>query len=438
MKGKLIRLQRKKWKHQFLLLLLLAGFYFFTAITVMATPVTVIKGGTIYPIAGNIINNGTILIEEGKIKKIGLNIPVPANATIIEAQGKVITPGFIDSYTHLGLVMISSEPSESDLRDKMEGPLPYLKVMDAFNPSNPAIEVTRIAGVTTALVAPLGDTVFGINSLFKLDGNNALRMALVPNAAINANLAPVWSSYSRQTGLGTPSTRMGYAAFLRNLLIQAQEYKKTRKIAVLNNNPLYQILIPKYDPIMEALLPILEKKLPLMINANRASDILNALYLKDKFNISLIIRGGTEGYKVTNEIAKRNVPVIVGPLTKPSGSLELQNSRLDNPAILARAGIKIAFQTGETHNIRNLPIQAGIAVAHGLPYNEALKAVTLNPAEIFGIKNKTGTLEPGKDADIVIWNGDPLEPATQVEHVFINGVKIPLKSRQTELFNYYK
>lgn len=203
-----------------------------------------------------------------------------------------------------------------------------------------------------------------------------------------------------------------------------------------NNN--IALLPPEFDPSLEALLPVLSGKVPLIVTVHRASDILTILHLADEFHVRIILSQATEGYKVAGEIAKRKVPVIVGPLTQPPGILEMAGARMDNAAILARRGVKLAFMTGSAHNVRNLPVEAGLAVAYGLPYDTALRALTLSPAEIFGIGRFIGSLTPGKDADLVIWEGDPLEPTTRVHKVFINGKEIPLKSHQTELFNQFK
>jgi len=299
-------------------------------------------------------------------------------------------------------------------------------VAEGINPASTLIPVTRIEGITTALAVPSGNLVSGQAVLIDLDGATMEQMVVRSPVGIVADL-----SESGKDDAG--GSRAGIAARLRQVFRDALEYE--RRKTDFSRAQMRPLSASAGD--LEALLPVLHGRVSLIALANRRSDIETALRLAKEFRLKLILAGAAEGWEIAAAIAAAGVPVLVEPMDNIPGYDSL-GIRYENAALLVKAGVAVALLETDTHKSRNLRQQAGNAVAYGMTWDQALRAVTLSPAEIFGVADRYGSLEPGKVANLVVWSGDPFEFTTGVEHVLIRGKEIPLKSRQTELLERYK
>ena len=392
-------------------------------------PMLAIVNGTVRTAVGPPIERGTVLIRGGRITAVGRDVSVPAGAKVIDAAGKVVTPGFIESNTNLGIVEISlSAEGTADQSSTDAGIGAAFNVVDAFNPFATAIPVTRVDGITRALVVPggTGHLLLGQAAVFDLLGEHVPASVTRSPAAMIAVLG--------EAGAGvTGGSRASAMLRLRELLQDAADFNRNR--AAWNSAQRRDYARGRLD--LEALRPVILGELPLAVSANRASDLLAALRLADEFKLKLILVGAAEGWKVADQIASANVPVIVKPLTNVP-SFDALGATLENAARLHRAGVTVALSSFETHRAHTLRQEAGNAVSYGLDRDAALSAVTLAPAQIWGVANETGSLEAGKDADVVIWSGDPFELTTSAERVFIKGQEIVKTTRQTELLKKYR
>jgi imidazolonepropionase-like amidohydrolase len=390
----------------------------------------------IYTMNSAPIENGVLILKDGKIVDVGTGIQTPPGARVIDASGKTVLPGFIDSNCHVGLEEVNQVKATVDDSEATDPVTPQLSVLDAFYPDSKTIGVTRSNGITSGIVAPADENVFtGMSAVVEFSGNRLDQIVLKSPSALHVTLgeAPK-TTYGERNKI--PSTRMGTAYLLRETFQKAREYdQKWKDQSKSKSDKGKESKEPERNLKSEAVLQVLQGKLPLVVSAHRVDDILTAIRIADEFGISnLVINHGTEAYKISNILAQKKIPVLVGPVTTQPDRMETLGARYDNAALLQKAGVVIAIQTNDTHNVRNLPYEAGIAVANGLPYEEALKAITLNPARIFKIDDQVGTLEKGKRANFMIANGDPLEPKTVIEKVFIAGVEIPDVNYQKQLW----
>jgi imidazolonepropionase-like amidohydrolase len=385
-----------------------------------------ITGGTVYPVSGPKIDNATVVIRDGRIAAVGTNVAVPAGATRIDATGKWVTPGLIESGGTLGLIEITQLQSTNEAFQRTSEVAASFNVAEGINPASALIPITRIEGITTALTWPQGQLIAGQGVMIDLDGATVEAMLVKSPAAVLATLA----QDSKDEGGGS---RAGAAARLRRVFNDALEYSRRR--TDYTRAQMQQLAAGAAD--LEALMPVLRGQLPLVVIANRRSDIETALRIAREYKVRLILAGAAEGWTVADRIAAAGVPVLVQPLDNIP-TYDGLGARYENAALLAKAGVKVALLENDTHNARNLRQQAGNAVAYGMPWAQALRAVTLTPAEVFGVADRYGSLEPGKVANVVVWTGDPFEFSTGVEHVFIRGKEMPLRSRQTELMERYR
>ncbi|MBW3628874.1 MAG: amidohydrolase family protein [Gemmatimonadetes bacterium] len=400
----------------------------------LAAQVIAIEGGTVYTMAGPPIENGTVLIRDGKILAVGVGISVPNGARRIDARGKIVTPGLFESSTHIGLAEVDAVETTNDF--VAQGPAgtatsdlitAAFNVADGINPASMVIPVTRISGVTTTVTRPEGGLVAGQGVVIDLAGSRLDDMLVKSPAAMFASLGDA----SRVAGGGA---RAGATLRLREVLDDAKQYAARR--TAFERNETRDFAESRLD--LEALIPVVEGRLPIAVEAHRASDIRTVLRIADEYRLKLILLGATEGWMVAGDIASARVPVVVKALDDLPASFERLGARLENAALLRAAGVLVAITTNTTHDARNLKQEAGNAVANGLPYEEALRAITLYPAQIWGVADTHGSLEAGKVADVVVWDGDPLELLTRVNAVIIGGRPIPLVSRQTELRDRYR
>ncbi len=387
-----------------------------------------ITNARIYTISGPVIERGTVVIRDGKIAAVGASVAVPAGARVIDAAGKVVTPGFLDSSTGLGTVEIDADDPSNDQSVTGDHITAAFNVADNLNPFSTLLPVTRVEGITRAVVAPgNGSTVIA--------GQGVLIDLGTQGATLNIQRSPV-AMYAvlGQAGAGrSGGSRAAAILRLREALQDARDYAANRR--AFESAQRRDYVLSRLD--LEALQPVLRGELPLIISVHRASDILSALRVAREFNLRLIVSGASEGWIVARELAAANTPVIVNSMGNIPG-MESLGITLENAARLHAAGVNVVFASFESHNSRNLKQIAGNAVSYGMPYDAALRAITLGPARLWGIADRYGTLEVGKDADVVVWSGDPLELTTAVEHVFINGRAMPDETRQRALFNRYR
>lgn len=409
-------------------------------------PAIVLRGGRLLTITHGVIENGVLVMENGKITAVGAAaaVQVPKNARILDVTGMTVYPGLIDSETHLGLTEISADTTTNDLEETSDAIMPHMHVYDAFHAESELIPVTRMNGVTNAIVAPqTRDTLPGQDSFVQLDGKSSDEMLLVRDIAMPLNFTGRQRRNESFQGAKFPQTRMGMAAQLRQVFIDAQDYAQKsadfdKKSADWEKDKKGdKPSPPKRDLKLEALLPYLEGKRPVVLAAEEPSDLKTALGLAREFHLKVILNHVSHSQILLDEIAATGLPVIVGPIYETPRDDERYDSVYKLPAELARRGVKIAFASYDEHNVRNLPYQAGYAVAFGLSHEEAMKALTLNPAEIWGLAGQLGSLDSGKSATLVVADGDPLEFKTAVKRVFIAGHEVPMESRQTRLRDEY-
>jgi imidazolonepropionase-like amidohydrolase len=405
-----------------------------------------LKGGKLLTVTHGAIENGVIVMQGGKITAVGAasSVNIPSSAQVIDATGMTIYPGLIDSETQLGLTEISAENMTNDLVELSDEIMPHMHTAEAFHAESALIPVARLNGITNAVVAPEGgDTLPGQDSFIQLAGANATEMLLIRDNAMPLN----FTGDERRNKGGFdkrkfPSTRMGLATQLRQAFIDAQDYKSKltdyeRKKADAAQNKKPEPLAPKRDLKLEALIPYLEGKKTIVLAAESPSDLQTAVSLANEFKLKFVLNHIAHSQPVLDYVASLKVPVIVGPIYEAPKEDERYDTVYSLPAQLYKRGVKIVFASYSAHNVRNLPDQAGFAIAFGLPYDEALKAITINAAEVWGVADQLGSLDVGKTANVVMANGDPLDVKTDVKQVFIQGRAIPMTSRQTQLRDEY-
>ena len=403
-----------------------------------------ITGGKLLTITHGTIDNGMLIIDNGKIAAVGVanSVKVPANAQVIDVKGMTVYPGLIDSETHLGLTEIEADRMTNDLVETSDEIMPHMHVSDAFHAETVLIPVTRYNGITNAIVAPESrDTLPGQDSFIQLAGTDATQMLLIRDLAMPLNFTGSQRRNESFANAQYPQTRMGMAAQMRQAFTDAQgyaakweEYNKKKASSKAGETPPSP---PSRDLKLEALLPYLEGKKPVVVKAETANDVETAYALAQEFKLRVILNGLTQAQSIYDKIAQWKVPVILGSIYKAPKEWERYDTVYRMPGELSKRGVKIAFASFDAHQVRNLPYAAGFAVAFGLPYDEAMKALTLYPAQIWGVDDQMGSLDVGKTANVVIANGDPLDVQTDVKYVFIQGKSIPMVDRQTELRDRY-
>jgi imidazolonepropionase-like amidohydrolase len=408
-----------------------------------ANQAVALKGGRLLTMTHGVIENGVIVMQNGRRRAGGgAGPPAPPGARVIDVKGMTVYPGLIDSETHLGLVEISADRMTNDEIEMSDEIMPHMHVADAFHAETALIPVTRINGITNAIVAPAsGDTLPGQDSFIQLSGPSATEMLVVRDIAMPLNFTGRQRRNQNFDAAKFPFTRMGMATQLRQAFLDAQDYDQ--KLAAYekkksgSDEKEKDKAPPKRDLKLEALLPYLHGNRPVVLAAEEPNDVLTALDLANEFHLKVILNHVTHSAALLDRIAAAKLPVIVGPIYEEPKESERYDAVFSLPAQLAKRGVKIAFASYDAHQARNLPYAAGYAVAFGLPAEEALKALTLNPAQIWGVDKDLGSLEVGKLGNVVVANGDPLDVRTDVKHVFIQGQEIPLTNKQTQLRDQY-
>ena len=407
----------------------------------------VLKGGKLLTVSHGVIENGLLVMQEGKITAVsgGGSAKVPRDARVIDVTGMTVYPGLIDSETHLGLTEISAEDMTNDLIESSDEIMPHMHVYDAFHAESELIPVARFNGITNAIVAPdSGDTLPGQDAFIQLDGRSSREMLLVKDIALPLNLTGEQRRNETWEKRKFPSTRMGLAAQLRQAFLDALDYRqkfadyeKKKSEATGDDKDRKAPTPPKRDLKLEGLLPYLDGKKPIVLAAEEGSDLETAVALAREFNLKFVLNHISHSQKILDYVATLKVPVIVGPIYEDPKPEERYDAVYRLPALLQQRGVKIVFASYGAHNVRNLPYAAGYATAFGLSHDEALKAITLNPAEVWGLSDQLGSLDTGKTANVVVANGDPLDVKTDVKQVFIAGREVPMTNRQTMLRDQY-
>ena len=382
-----------------------------------------ITGGKVYPVSGPAIENGTVLIRDGKIAAVGANVSVPADAQRIDATGKWVTPGLINAATTLGLVEIGLEGFTRDVsargRDNIAA---AFTVWEGFNAHSVYLAPAREEGVTSVLIAPSGGLVSGQAAFLTLADGWLNDMLLRAPVAMIAEVG--------DKGAAGVGARAEVLVKLRELFEDTRAYQRNRSAFERGETRDYSA--SRLD--LEAMIPVLEGRLPVIVVADKAEDIQAALKTARDYNLRLIIAGGAEGWMIADELRGGRVTVMTGAMNNIPGWSSL-GQRQDNAALLRRAGVNVVLIGNgpgdpELFNVRNIRQEAGNAVAYGMTWDDALRAVTLGPAELFGVADKVGSLQPGREANVVIWNGDPFELLTNVDRVFVRGQEKQRNSRQ--------
>lgn len=386
--------------------------------------VTAIVGGRIVPVEGEPIEAGTLLIEDGRVGALGgPDVAVPPGARVVDAAGKWVLPGFIEAHGHLG-VHEEGEGWEGNDGNEMTDPVTaHVRAIDAINPDEQGWRDAIIGGVLAVNVNPgSGNPIGGQTVAVKCWGgtvdDRVLREPSGIKSALGENPKRVYREQKK-----TPSTRLGTAAVIRGAFVEAQNY--LAKIEAEAARPAEERKPVERDLKLEALGRVLRREIPWRQHVHRADDIATALRIADEFGYELVIDHGTEAHLVADRLARRGVPVIIGPLFTSRSKVELRNRSLANPGRLARAGVTIAITTDHpVVPVNFLVHQATLAVKEGLDRETALRALTINPARILRIDDRLGSLAGGKDADLCVWSGDPLDVMQRVERAFIDGREI--------------
>ncbi len=395
------------------------------------TGVFALTNASIQTVTNGVITNGTIILSGGKIVDIGTNVTIPAGATTIDCKGLWIYPGIIDGGTHIGLLEFGQVEQASDQQESGQV-IPQMKALTAVNPNTPIIPVTRVSGVTTVIVYPTGGLIPGTAALMDLHGYVPDQMfAGFEGICVNFPNTGRRGFFDRRTDEEVKKAAEKALNQLNETWDKAVQYAKLDSATGGKGMTYY--------PEMQALMPAVRGEKPLMIEANAAKDITAALkWIKEKKVKKAILTGVAEGWRVADDIAKANIPVVTGPvLALPSRDYDRYDKAYANAGLMKKAGVKVALRTNDTENVRNLLYNAGFAATYGMGKEDALKAVTIVPAEIFGVASQMGSLEKGKNATLFICDGDPFETKTQVKHVFIDGWQMPMNTRQTDLYDEF-
>jgi len=385
----------------------------------IATETLAIRGDVLHTMAGPPIADGVVVIDDGTITAVGpaATTPVPAGAKIV--RGAVVTPGLVDAHSVVGLAGYLNQPQDQDQLDTGEAIQPELRAVDAYNPQERLIEWLRGFGVTTVHTghAP-GALVAGQTMVVKLAGATVEEATLVPTAMVAVTLGDAARPPSDADGKKSPGTRSKAVAMLRAQLVKGQEYLRKRGLADETKRP-------DRDLRLEAVARVLARDWPLLVTADRAADIASALRIAEEFNVRIVLDSAAEAYLLVDRIKAAGVPVVVHPTMRRSGGGgETENLSFETAATLRKAGIPIALQSGYESYVpktRVVLFEAGLATGHGLSFEQALAAITIDAARIIGVADRVGSLEVGKDGDAAIYDGDPFEYTTHCTGVVIDG-----------------
>ena len=371
-----------------------------------------LTNGKLYTMEEGIIERGTVVIADGKITAVGADVTIPQDAQVIDVEGRIITPGFIDAHTHMGIDEEIHQPIGDDCNEMTEPNTAELRAMDAINYRDLSFQDAIKAGITTVMITPGSANVFGgLITVMKTAGKTYRDMLINGEAglkmAFGENPKRVYGDKDK-----TPSTRMATMAIARQGFYEAKEYLKKNEED------------KEFSLQTEHIAKALDGGIPVRAHAHRADDILTAIRLRDEFHLDLVIEHCTDGHLIVHELKEACVPVTVGPSLSNRAKVEMEHITFRTPGILAKAGVDVAIITDHPCTpIQYLPICAGIAMREGMEEYDAFKALTITPAKILKIADRTGSLKVGKDADIVVWDNHPLEIMGRPKMVYVNGIQ---------------
>jgi imidazolonepropionase-like amidohydrolase len=379
-----------------------------------------ITGGKVYPVSGPPIESGTVLIVNGKIAAVGTNVAIPAGAQRIDATGKTVTPGFVNASTQLGVQEVSQVRDTRDMSARGKDAIAAaFTVWDGLNPNSVMMAPARKDGITSFIVMPAGGLIAGQAALLDVVPGTTTDMIIRAPVAMIAEVGD-----ASQAGV---NSRGELIVKLRELLEDTRFFQTHRD--AFDRAQTRPFSASRLD--LEAMIPVIQGKLPLVVFVDRASDIDAAMRIAREFNVKLMIGSGAEGWMMADKLAAARIPVLTGAMNNIPGGFAALAQRQENAAMLRKAGVQVAL-------IGNLKQEAGNAVAYGMTWDDALRAVTLVPAEIFGVADRVGSLQAGREGNVVVWSGDPFEFTTRAEHVFVRGHEYTDKTRQDLLMERYR
>ena len=396
----------------------------------------IIQNATIVSVTNGTFK-GSVLIKDGLIDMVSKSSIGPTlgteNIKVIDAEGAYLYPGMIDGGTHIGLAEIGAVSLTKDYNELGDF-IPHMQALTAVNPSSVNIPVNRVSGVTTALAFPSGGLFPGTSALINLHGYTPERMYAGFKAPIlNFPASGKRGRWDRRSAEDIKKAEEKAHKKLNDIWSKAQQYAKIDSLATAKNQKK-----SGYNPQMDALLPVVRGTQKMIINVNKKGDIESAIKWVEENKVDAIFMSVAEGWRVADKLAKAKIPVIVGPvLDNPRRNSDRYDINYRNPGLMSKAGVLVAIRTNETENVRNLPYNAGFAAAYGMGTDEALKAITINAAKIFGLEDQLGSIEKGKVANLFISTGDPFETKTDITHLFINGWNVPMESRHTLLYDEF-
>jgi imidazolonepropionase-like amidohydrolase len=392
-----------------------------------------ITGGKVYPVSGPPIESGTVIIANGKIAAVGANVPIPAGAQRIDATGKTVTPGFVDASTQLGVQEVAAVNDTRDMSARGKDNIAAaFTVWEGLNPNSVLLAPARKEGITSFVVIPTGGLVSGQAALVDVVPGTTSEMIIRAPVAMIAEVGD-----PQAAGV---ASRGELIVKLRELLEDTKFFQAHRD--AFDRAQTRPFSASRLD--LQAMIPVIEGKLPLLISVDRASDIDAAMRLARDYNVKLMIGGGAEAWMMADKLAAARIPVLTGAMNNIPGGFAALGQRQENAGLLRKAGVQVALigNAGggdeEAFNVRNLKQEAGNAVSYGMTWDDALRAVTLAPAEFFGAADRVGSLRPGLEGNVVVWSGDPFEFTTRAEHVFVRGREYNEKTRQDLLIERYR
>ena len=392
-----------------------------------------ITGGTVYPVSGPVIEHGTVLMRDGRIVAVGANVAVPEGAERIDATGKIVTPGFVNAGTQLGLVEVGSGAGTRETNPRTpDGIAAAARSWDGLNPQSVMIAPAREGGVTSVVSLPAGGLIAGQAAFLDLVDGTAPDMLVRAPAVM---VAQVGSDDDADVG-----NRGQLMARLRTFIEDTRYYASHR--AEFDRGQSRSLSAGRAD--LDAMIPVVQGRVPLLVEADKSSDILAAIALGREYGLKVMIAGGAEAWMVARDLAAAKVPVLAGAMMNIPYAFTALGSRQDNVALLRKAGVEVALVGNagggdeELFNVRNIRFEAGNAVGYGMSRDDALRAVTLGPALIFGVADRVGSLSAGREANVVVWDGDPFEFASHAGVVFVRGRRYQDHSRQDQLTDRYK
>ena len=377
-----------------------------------------IKNGMIHDMVNPEAYEGDILMDGGKITAIGKNLDIPEGTEVYDACGKDVYPGFVDAHSHLGLDGYGIGFEGQDYNERNDICTPQLRGIDSFNPMDPSVSMAAKGGVTCVGTGPgssnvIGGTFFAAKTAGHCVDDMIVKNPIAMKCAFGENPKRCYKDVNNYA-------RMSTASKLREMLFKTRDYMARK--AAAGDDPLKK---PAFDMKLEAMIPVLEKKIPLKAHAHQANDILTAIRIVKEFDIDMTLEHCTEGHLIVDEMVKAGFPCAVGPSFGHASKVELQNKTWETPGILAAAGCQVSIITDAPVTPQQyLPICAGFAVKAGMDPYEALKAITINPAKHLGVADRVGSLEVGKDGDVVVFDGSPFEISSELKLVVINGERI--------------